>query len=145
MVGFIHGFVVNKDDNELVVQPTAPSSNKEANVIKSWDNIGYSLFVACPDNYEVGKSYYFAIYTDVREDSITLYAMPSFADRSLFKKLISVKGVGPKTALLILSLGVDEVYRCLRENDRDTLAALKGITYKNSANIIEHFRTKGLL
>lgn len=69
--------------------------------------IGYQLFVSNPFSYslELQKVY---VYQHVKEDELTLYGFKTDENKKMFLDLISVKGIGPKTALAILAVD-DEV------------------------------------
>lgn len=73
----------------------------------------------------------------IREDNHILYGFAQQEERDLFKKLISVSGVGPSTTLLILSsLTVAEVHNAIVEGNVDLLKRVKGIGAKSASRII---------
>lgn len=69
------------------------------------NSIGYSINVANPYFYEIGKTYKIYLYHYVREDESTFYGFRNNEERGLFLKLIGVKGVGPKMALPMFAMG----------------------------------------
>ncbi len=69
------------------------------------NGIGYAVFVANPFIYQVGDEYKVFIYSHIREDEYSLYGFKSSEEKTLFLKLINVKGVGPKVALPFLATG----------------------------------------
>ena len=78
----------------------------EANyIVVECNNIGYTVFVSNPYSYEIEKDYIVYIYNHVREDEYSLYGFKSLEERSLFLKLINVKGLGPKMAMPMLATG----------------------------------------
>ena len=68
-------------------------------------NIGYNIFVSNPYSFEIGKEYKIYVYNKISEDEYSLYGFKEKIEYSLFIRLISVKGLGPKLALPILATG----------------------------------------
>ncbi|MEG2726915.1 MAG: Holliday junction branch migration protein RuvA [Bacilli bacterium] len=68
-------------------------------------NIGYKIFVNCPYTYKENDIYKIYIYNSVKEDENILYGFNTSDERAMFLKLISVKGLGAKTAMPILAAG----------------------------------------
>lgn len=68
-------------------------------VVIDINNIGYKTIVANPYSYELDKETKIYLYQHVREDEISLYGFKTKDERNMFLKLISVKGLGCKTAL----------------------------------------------
>lgn len=72
----------------------------------------------------------------VREDAITLYGFSDDAERSMFVKLLSASGVGPKLALNILSaLPPERIVRALIEKDIATLRRIPGLGQKKAERL----------
>ena len=67
--------------------------------------IGYLIYTANPYSFQEGETYKVYIYQVVREDELTLYGFKEIEERSMFLKLIGVKGLGPKMALPMLATG----------------------------------------
>jgi Holliday junction DNA helicase RuvA len=69
--------------------------------------VGYKVYAAYSvlQAVHVGEETTVFTYTHVREDILELYAFSAFADLSLFEQLISVSGIGPKTAMGVFALG----------------------------------------
>ena len=65
--------------------------------------VGYELFVANPEKYHLYDEVMVHTYMAIRENDITLYGFFTKDEKDLFLKLISVKGIGPKSALSMLS------------------------------------------
>ena len=81
-------------------------TNVYSNAISIDNNgIGYLVYTANPYSFQEGENYKVYIYQVVREDELTLYGFKEVEERSLFLKLIGVKGLGPKMALPILATG----------------------------------------
>ncbi len=81
-------------------------SDAEKNYITLENNgIGYQIFVANPFSYELGSEKTIYIYTHIREDEFSFYGFNTKEEKDLFLRLINVKGLGPKMALPMFSLG----------------------------------------
>lgn len=85
------------------------------------------------------------IYTHfhVREDAQILYGFATQAERTLFLQLISVSGVGPNTAQIILSsMSVDEIRQAILAEQAFVLQRVKGIGAKTAKQIILDLKDK---
>ncbi|MCH5166375.1 MAG: Holliday junction branch migration protein RuvA [Erysipelotrichales bacterium] len=67
--------------------------------------IGYNIFVANPYSFEVGSEYKVYVYTHQNEYETSLYGFKTEEEKSLFLRLIDVKGLGPKVALPMFATG----------------------------------------
>lgn len=86
---------------------------------------------------ETGKDVQVLTHMQVREDGVTLYGFLSQTEQSLFLKLISVSGVGPKVALSVLSTyEPDEVIRAIAAQDTAAIQHVSGIGKKMASRII---------
>ena len=82
-------------------------------------------------------------YTQVAEDTFQLYGFPDRDDLDMFKKLISVSGVGPKSALSLLSvMDSDSVRYAVISDDVKALSKAKGISAKTAGKIIIELKGK---
>jgi holliday junction DNA helicase RuvA len=78
-----------------------------------------------------------------REDAQYLYGFASERERSLFRELIRVNGVGARLALTILSgITTDAFIRCVRDGDGASLTRLPGIGKKTAARLIVEMRDR---
>ena len=69
------------------------------------NNIGYKIFVSNPYSFVIDEEIKVYLYNQVREDENSLYGFKKKDERELFLKLINVKGLGPKMALPMFSVG----------------------------------------
>lgn len=82
-------------------------------------------------------------YLHIKEDSHTLYGFSQESERSLFKHLISVSGVGPSTAQICLSsLNPDEIRAAIVGEDVNAFKRVKGIGPKTAKRIILDLKDK---
>lgn len=82
-------------------------------------------------------------YTHVREDALQLFGFFSADARDFFEVLIGVSGVGPKSGLLILSVGtVTEVRSAIEQGDVKFLTSVPGVGKKIAERIILELRGK---
>src|SRR5215213_7587228 len=101
--------------------------------------IGYDVQVPLSTFYvlgEPGTAVTLRVYTHVREDVIALYGFATVMEQSLFERLISISGIGPKLALAVLS-GIEptELVRAIRTQDVARLTAIPGIGKKTAERI----------
>jgi holliday junction DNA helicase RuvA len=79
----------------------------------------------------------------VREDAHTLYGFSSEQERDIFRHLISVSGIGPNTARVILSsLSCEEVVNAIQREDVMMFQKIKGIGVKSAQRIIIDLKDK---
>ena len=69
------------------------------------NSIGYLINVGNPYSYEIDNECKVYLYQHIREEETSLFGFKTKEERDLFLKLISVKGIGPKTALPMLATG----------------------------------------
>ncbi len=107
-------------------------------VVLENNNIGYEIVVPNPYNFLVnGEEITVYIYHYVREDAEVLYGFKTKEEKELFLKLISVNGIGPKSALSILaSATVNEILHAIDARDDAYLKRFPGIGQKASQQII---------
>jgi Holliday junction DNA helicase RuvA len=92
---------------------------------------------------ELGVEVTLYTHLSVREDAHTLYGFASVAERSLFRNLIRISGIGAKLALLILSgMNVETFASCVREGDTLALTRLPGIGKKTAERLIIEMRDR---
>ena len=91
----------------------------------------------------IGEKIELFIHTHVREDQITLFGFETKEMLSVFKLLISVKGIGPKVAQkILLNLKAEEIYLAIANEDADLLCTVPGIGKKGAQRLILEMRNK---
>lgn len=121
-------------------------SKKPTQIILDVNGVGYRINISIntfDKIAEVGEQASLNTYLSVKEDSITLFGFYSLAEKELFEILISVNGVGPKSAQGILSgIGVDEFKDAIFNGNIGRLVAIPGIGRKTAERIIIDLRDK---
>lgn len=114
-------------------------------VLVDVNGVGYEVFTTplflekAKENQEV--ELYTHLY--VREDIMELYGFPSVGELNFFKKLIGVSGVGPKSALTIMSLAsVSDLQRAIVQEDASLLTKVSGIGEKTAKRLIVELKNK---
>jgi len=109
---------------------------------------GFGIEVRTPEDgphlaWSDGQNVELYIHTHVREDAIEHYGFATAAERSTFRLLITVSGVGPKLGLGILSkLGADGVLRAISGQDRALLQSVSGVGRKTAEQILLDLASK---
>lgn len=107
------------------------------------NNIGYEIITPNPYSFSLDKDETIYIYQYVKEDLICLYGFKSEDEKDMFLRLISVSGIGPKSALTILaSLTIDEIINAIESGDAPYLKKIPGIGQKASLQIILDLKGK---
>lgn len=103
------------------------------------NGVGYRVLLPVPDlaRAHVGEACEVWVHTHVREDAIVLFGFSSRDGLVMFERLIGIQGVGPKTALALLS-GIDgaELVRVIGEKDEARLTKVPGVGKKTAARIV---------
>lgn len=107
--------------------------------------VGYLVHCA-PSSFELvelGKPIRLVIHTDVREDAITLYGFRDKLERQVFMLLKTVKGIGSRTALEVISqLSPIELLRAIGSGDTGRLQSLRGVGKKTAERVIVELKEK---
>ena len=114
-------------------------------VLLETGDVGYLILVPVRIRAQLltGSVVFLYIYDYVREDAHKLYGFISLEERAFFETLLSVSGVGPKVALLILSVGsMSDIQRAVEAGDVDTLTSLPGIGAKTAKKILLELKGK---
>ena len=112
----------------------APCALIDVNGVGYEINVSLMTFVDLPS---LGSDVEMHTHLVVREDSHTLYGFLTVHERSLFKDLIKVNGVGPNMALGMLSgMTVDEFARAILNRDVSSLVKLPGVGKKTAERLV---------
>ena len=130
MITQIKGRLVEKSPTELVI---------DCNGLGYLVNISLNTFSLLSDSENI------SLYThlQVKEDSHTLFGFYDKTERNLFRKLISVSGIGASTARTMLSsLNPEEIQRAILSEDVSTIQSVKGIGLKTAQRVIIELKDK---
>ena len=131
MIGYVRGRLVSRHPPQLLIDV---------------QGLGYELDAPMTTFYdlpEVGSEV--ALYTHlvVREDAHTLYGFARRAERSLFRELIKISGVGPRLALAILSgMNAGAFIQCVQAGDSAALTRVPGIGKKTAERLVIELRDR---
>jgi Holliday junction DNA helicase RuvA len=131
MIAHLRGKLLTKHPNQAIVET---------------GGVGYDVTISVPtfsDLPAVGGDVALHIHTHVREDMLALYGFLRSAEKTLFEKLITVSGIGPKLAITILSgMAADEMVNAIRGNDIARLTRIPGIGKKTAERMVLELRDK---
>lgn len=130
MIAYLRGRLVRKEPTHIIV---------EVGGIGYEASISLNTFSEIKDQEEIRL----LTYLHVREDAHLLYGFASEAEKTMFLHLISVNGVGPNTAMVVLSsLPPAELKSAILREDGATLQAVKGIGGKTAQRLILELKDK---
>ena len=113
-------------------------------IIVDVHGVGYVVHV--PDRYlagiKPGKPHTLYIHSHIREDAFDLYGFPTQQELILFELLLTVSGIGPKTALAVTNRGVQSVEDSVRKSDVDFFTTIPRLGTKNAQKIIIELKSK---
>ena len=131
MIGHLRGTVLEKHPNEVTVDVAGVGYHVQ---------IPVSTFTALPD---VGGVVGLRIHTYVREDALSLFGFATAHEKLVFERLISVSGIGPKLAIMVLSgLPAEELVAAIRRSDVQTLIRIPGVGKKTAERMILELKDK---
>lgn len=114
-------------------------------VVIDCNGVGYFLNISLYTFEQVPNEEFLKLYThlQVREDAHTLYGFYTQPEREVFRKLISVSGIGASTArLMFSSLSPEEIIQAIAQADVDTIKSIKGIGAKTAQRVIIDLKDK---
>ncbi len=130
MIGWLKGRLIEKHAPELLVDV---------------NGVGYEVQAPMTTFYKLPESGEIELYTHfvVREDAQLLYGFATKDERSLFRSLIKVNGVGPKLGLAILSSIEPQVFvSCVQNDDVNALVKIPGIGKKTAERLLVEMRDR---
>jgi holliday junction DNA helicase RuvA len=125
MLTFIKGILAEKNPTYVTVEV---------------NGVGFGIFISL-SNFDklgdIGSEVKLLTHLHVKEDSLTLYGFLTVEERSLFEMLIEVSGIGPRTALGILSgTTVSDFYNFVLNKNYTRLTSLPGIGKKTAERLV---------
>lgn len=130
MIAFLKGSLISKNSNSVII------------LVR---DIGYRVY--CGERLlgqlETGSETEFYIYHHIKEESSDLYGFNSTEDLDIFTLLLSISGVGPKSALGVLSTSsASDVSEAIIRGDAELLTKVSGIGKKTAERIVLELKTK---
>lgn len=132
MITHLNGKLVEKSATSLVIE---------------CNGVGYEVKISLTTFSSIGDSESIKIFTQfvVREDAQILYGFSTKEEREMFNYLTSVSGIGPSTAILMLSgLSTAEIAQAITSEDVNTIKSVKGIGNKTAQRVIVDLKDKML-
>ena len=125
MIGFLRGKIALKAPPLIVLDVNGVGYEIEAPM---------TVFYNLP---EVGAEITFQTHLVIREDAHSLFGFATETDKTMFKTLIKISGVGAKLALVILSGQTAEQFQtCIQNNDITALVKLPGVGKKTAERLV---------
>ena len=122
MYYYLKGTIVEQGENYIVIDV---------------GGIGYQVLVMHPLDFPLFELCLVYIAHIVREDEEYFVGFKDLQEKKVFNQLISVKGIGPRTALTALrGISIDEFITCIQNEDIKRLKKLEGIGPKAASQII---------
>lgn len=130
MIGYLHGKIISKKPTKILV---------DVNGVGYLVNISITTFEKLAEKEEV--SLY--TYLSVREAAMDLYGFYTLAEKEMFELLISVSGIGPKSAQSILSgIQIEDLKGALKTGNISRLILTPGIGRKTAERMVIELRDK---
>lgn len=133
MIGYLKGKILSLDPDTALIEIDS--------------GIGFEVSITgsayrALEGKEKGELF---IYTQVREDAITLYGFDTREEKSMFMKIISVSGIGPKMGMTIMaSLTAKEIAKAIGSGDIAGLSSVKGLGKKTAERLVLELREQML-
>jgi Holliday junction DNA helicase RuvA len=131
MIAHLRGILLEKHPNAVVIDV---------------HGVGYELAIpvsaysALPDQ---GSPVQLHVYTQVREDAISLFGFQAVADKTLFERLIGVSGIGPSVAIKAMGgMSTSDLASAIRSGAIEQLVRIPGIGKKTAERMVLELRDK---
>jgi len=131
MIAYLRGTLLEKHPNQVIVETGGVGYDV---------TIPVSTFSALAD---AGAEVRLRIYTHVREDALALFGFQTSEEKSIFEKLISISGIGPKLAITVLSgLATASLISAIRNGEVAQLVRIPGVGKKTAERIVLELKDK---
>jgi len=130
MIAFLKGKLVYRDPTHIVIDV---------------NGVGYHVNISLQTFSEIKEQENILIHTHlaIREDAHVLFGFSNEEEKRLFQQLITVNGVGPSTAIVMLSyMSSAELKSAIVQEDAVTLQRIKGIGGKTAQRVIIDLKDK---
>ena len=130
MIVYLKGKIINKGQSFVILETRG---------------VGYKVYVN-PTQYaelDIGQEIEFYVHHHIREDAMDLYGFNTLEDLEMFELLLSISGIGPKSALGVLAISsVSEIKETIVQGDASLLTKVSGIGKKTAERIVLELREK---
>lgn len=130
MIAFIEGKIAHKEPTHVVIET---------------HGVGYEIKISLNTFSALNglTSCKLLTHLSIKEDAHTLFGFQEAAEKKLFLDLISISGVGPGTAMMMLSsMGVADLIQAIASSDVRSVKSIKGIGEKTAQRIILELKDK---
>ncbi len=131
MIAHLRGRLLSKTPNQAIVD---------------CNGVGYDVIISVTTFSELpseGAEASLFIHTHVREDQIALFGFHDTQEKRLFEKLLTISGIGPKLAIMVLSgISSDRLVAAIRGGDHATLTKVPGIGKKTAERVVLELKDK---
>lgn len=130
MIGHLKGKIISKKPTKLIIDVSG---------VGYLVNISINTFEKIADKEEATLYTYLC----VKEDALDLYGFYTIAEKEMFELLISVSGIGPKTAQSILSgIQINDLKEALKTGNLARIISVPGIGRKTAERLLVELRDK---
>ena len=130
MISYLHGKILNKGNGFTILDV---------------NGVGYKVFInsSLYADLKIGQTIEIYTHQHVREDALDLYGFKNMEELEMFELLLSISGIGPKTALGVLVIGnVSEIKESIARGDSSLLTKVSGIGKKTAERVVLELREK---
>ncbi len=130
MIAFLKGKLVHREPTQVIIDV---------------NGVGYQLQISLQTFSEIKEQENIMLHTHltIREDAHLLFGFSSETEKKLFQQLITVNGVGPNTAIIMLSyMNCNELKSAIVREDAVSLQSIKGIGGKTALRVIIDLKDK---
>ncbi len=131
MLAYIKGEILAKSDNYVIILNTTGLGYKVSLPLQLWEK------------QEVGQQATFFLYQQVREDHLALFGLSSFEDKKLFELLVSVSGIGPRSALAFFdAYSAADIVAAIAGGNIAAVNKIPGVGKKTAEKVILELKDK---
>jgi len=130
MISYLRGKIITKIKNYVIIDV---------------NSIGYKVFVSSSfyDNLKIGNNYELYIYQQISEQTNSLFGFKNIEELDFYELLLTVSGIGPKTALSVMNQGnINDIKNSIYRGNNELLSKITGIGKKTSERIVLELKNK---
>jgi len=130
MISYLKGKIINKGQGYVILEIS---------------DIGYKVFIndALYAEIDIGQDLEFYTYQNVREDALDLYGFSNLEQLEMFELLLTISGIGPKSALGVLAVAnIEDIKESIARGDSGLLTKVSGIGKKTAERVVLELREK---